>query len=314
MTLLFNADNEKELQHVGRLLQLGGVVAIPTETVYGLAADASNVKAIQRVYEAKNRPADHPSIVHIGRVGQLTDWAVEIPDAAYQLAEAFWPGPLTLLLQRHPHVSPLVTGGGYGIGVRLPAQRHTRKILSDFNLAVIAPSANMHQQLSPVTAAQVMQQLDGRIDAVLDGGRCDVGIESTIVDVREGTPRILRPGLISAEQIAKVLGVEVETPVRHRVSVAGNQARHYQPRTPLEWYQVGAVLTDNDVVLVREPLSELGGRQIALGGDPEAYAHELYHTLYELDQQGLARILVAPLPQDPAWLPLTNRLERAVTA
>lgn len=321
MTLILQADNDKQLQHAGRLLKLGGIVAIPTETVYGLAANAADTDAIQQVYQAKNRPQNHPAIVHIGAIEQLQDWAYGIPDEAYLLAEQFWPGPLTLLLHRHPNVSPLITGGSHSIAIRMPNQAQLRKILQQQNIGVIAPSANLHKQLSPTTAAHVLEQLDGKIDAVLDGGRCSVGIESTILDLRETSDklRILRPGPITAQQLSKVLNQEVEAPEQHDVSVAGNMAKHYQPQAKLRWLNsntnanANANITEpHSIILVRSLRDDLPQQQQrALGATPEQFAHALYHTLHELDQKRVPTIWLEPLPETHEWQALRNRLHRA---
>ncbi|MFC0445029.1 L-threonylcarbamoyladenylate synthase [Pseudidiomarina halophila] len=312
MTLVLQADNETHLQHAGRLLTLGGIVAVPTETVYGLAADATNAEAIRKVYAAKQRPQGHPAIVHVGSIEQLTDWASDLPDFAYQLAEHFWPGPLTLLLKRHPRVSPLITGGSHSIAVRLPAQPQLQQLLKQHRLGVIAPSANMHQQLSPTTSAHVLEQLEGKIDAVLDGGRCQVGIESTILDLRDPKSgiQILRPGPVTAKQISELLGQSVQTPPEHDVAVAGNMARHYQPKAKLRWLSDPEAAKEG-VLLVRSRRHDWAGEQQELGATPAQYAHALYYALHELDQQQQATIWLEPLPEGEEWQALRNRLDRA---
>ena len=187
-------------------LRRGQLVGLPTETVYGLAADARNEAAIRRVFAAKGRPADHPLIVHLHAFRQLSVWVREVPAAARQLADAFWPGPLTLVLQRRDGVSPLITGGQDSIAVRVPAHPLARALLAAFGDGLVAPSANRFGRISPTCAAHVADELGDAVGGVLDGGDCPVGIESTIVSLLEGTPRILRPGSISAEAIGRVLG------------------------------------------------------------------------------------------------------------
>ncbi|MEA3586880.1 threonylcarbamoyl-AMP synthase [Pseudidiomarina sp. 1APP75-27a] len=312
MTLVLQADNDTHLQHAGRLLTLGGIVAVPTETVYGLAADATNTDAIRKVYEAKQRPQQHPAIVHIGSIEQLPDWVSELPDVAYQLAEQFWPGPLTLLLKRHPRVSPLITGGSHSIAVRLPAQMQLQRLLKQQRLGVIAPSANMHQQLSPTTSAHVLEQLEGKIDAVLDGGRCQVGIESTIVDLRDidNGIQILRPGPVTARQIGDVLNQKVHAPAEHDVAVAGNMARHYQPKAQLRWLH-NPEEAKGGVILVRKVRQDWPAGQQELGATPAQYAHALYYALHQLDQQQQTTIWLEPLPEGEEWQALRNRLDRA---
>lgn len=202
MTLLFNAQKAEELQHVGRLLELGGVVALPTDIAYGVAADANNVEAVHRAYKAIERPVVEPSIVHIGSAEQLADWAVDIPTVAGHLVDEFWPGALTLLLHRHPHVSPLVTGGGHSIAVRVPAQAQLREILQRFSLGLIVPSIG----ISCTTAVDAQRLLNGKIDAVLDNGECKVEEKSTIVDLRDEQPVIMREGSVPAAALQPLLG------------------------------------------------------------------------------------------------------------
>ena len=205
MTLRFNADNPKELRHVGRLLELGGVVALPTDIAYGVAADANNVEAIQGAYAAINRPVEEPSIVHLGSAEHISDWAVDLPPAVGHLVDAFWPGALTLLLHRHPHVSPLVTGGGHSIAVRVPAQTQLRELLTSYNLGFIVPSI----AANCTTAADVDHFVTGNIDAVLDAGECAAIQKSTILDLRGEQPVLLREGGVPAARIKELLGTEL---------------------------------------------------------------------------------------------------------
>ncbi|RUO76745.1 L-threonylcarbamoyladenylate synthase [Pseudidiomarina taiwanensis] len=327
MTLLLNAKRQADVERAAAILQAGGTVAVPTETVYGLAANAADPAAIHKVFQAKNRPTNHPLIVHIGTIEQLSDWACEIPELAYQLAQQCWPGPLTLLLKRHPRVSTLVTGGQDSVAIRMPAHPVLRQLLAEHRLAVVAPSANRHQQLSPTRASDVMAQLNGRIDAVLDGGQCPVGIESTILDLRmveQGqAPQILRPGPLSARYLSQLLKREVQTLAQHNVAVAGNQSRHYQPKTPLYWWHPGQALEPRQHLLSWQPLAQVAAeQQTCLGSQAQAYAQALYATLADLDQAEFDCIWVQPLPLEQAigsdqqqiWQAVQNRLVRAVQA
>lgn len=250
-----------EIEHAARLLRDGELVALPTETVYGLGADARNPAALAKIFAAKGRPADHPLIVHLPDATQLAQWAVDIPPAAQALADAFWPGPLTLILKRHPAVPDLVTGGQDSVGLRVPAHPVALALLRAFGGGIAAPSANPFGRLSPTTAAHVRNAFGDAV-TVLDGGPCAVGIESTIVDLTAPTPRILRPGAIGAEDVQRVLRVATPAPLPNALPnttapgtslptsaltqtsstkitqppaprVSGSLAAHYAPRTPL---------------------------------------------------------------------------------
>ena len=199
-----------EIEHAARLLREGELVALPTETVYGLGADARNPAALAKIFAAKGRPADHPLIVHLADATQLAQWAVDIPPAAQALADAFWPGPLTLILKRHPAVPDLVTGGQDSVGLRVPAHPVALALLRAFGGGIAAPSANPFGRLSPTTAEHVRAAF-GETVTVLDGGPCAVGIESTIVDLTAPTPRVLRPGAIGAEEVQRVLRAALPT-------------------------------------------------------------------------------------------------------
>ncbi len=241
-TQLLSAQCSTDLTQAAALLKAGEQVAVPTETVYGLAADASNPDAVAGIFTAKGRPANHPLIVHLGDVASITEWATGIPDEAYKLAKAFWPGPMTLLLPRAEHVSPVVTGGLDSIGLRVPAQPVLLDLLATHQLAVAAPSANPYKKLSPTTAEQVIHGLGGKIAAVIDGGPCQHGLESTIVDLTQRPFRVLRAGPITASELSAVLGETVEAPVQHDTVVPGNVGSHYQPNTRLQ--MVAADLSD----------------------------------------------------------------------
>ena len=209
-------------------------MAFPTETVYGLGADASNPAAMKKIFAAKGRPADHPVIVHIADMSDLKHWAAEVPRAAWLLAEKFWPGPLTMVLKRAPQVSDLITGGQDTVGLRVPAHPVAQHLLKAFGGGIAAPSANKFGRLSPTTAEHVREELGEAVDMVLDGGPCEVGIESTIVDLTRETPAILRPGRMSAQQIADALLAQLGEPAGDRPRVPGSLASHYAPRAPLK--------------------------------------------------------------------------------
>ncbi|MGL6041669.1 MAG: L-threonylcarbamoyladenylate synthase, partial [Deefgea sp.] len=200
-----------DLSHALALLRAGELVGIPTETVYGLAADASQPAAVAKIFAAKGRPNDHPVIVHIAGIEQLSDWAQNIPDSAYQLANAFWPGPLTLILERQDHVSDSVTGGQNTVGLRAPAHPITHELLTQFGGGLAAPSANQFGHVSPTTAEHVRHEFTcDQLELILDGGACHVGVESTIVSLVGGVAKLLRPGGISRAAIEAVLGTAIE--------------------------------------------------------------------------------------------------------
>ena len=230
-----------------RLLGEGECVALPTETVYGLAADASQAETVAKIFSAKQRPSDHPLIVHLASVEQLTDWAIDVPDLAYRLADAFWPGPLTLLMKKAPQVPPAVTGGRDTIAVRIPRHPLFLEVLPQTGLGLAAPSANQYKQLSPTTADQVIKGMDGRIPAVLDGGPCEEGLESTILDLTSDTPAILRPGPVGRDALTHVIGSDVQLPRSHQVAVPGNVAAHYQPVTPLRQVSPADLIAGDEV-------------------------------------------------------------------
>lgn len=305
------------------LLRAGRLVAVPTETVYGLAADARQATAVAGIFRAKQRPDSHPLIVHIADASALPDWARDIPDSARQLAAAFWPGPLTLLLHKAAAVPAVVTGGLPAIGLRVPAHPVLLQVLRQLDTGLAAPSANLHKQLSPTSAAQVLAGLEGRIDAVLDGGICPVGLESTIVDLTQDTPRILRAGPITRTQLETVLGTAVASPEQHEVSVPGNVAEHYRPRTPL--YRGDATRLERALQaapaslrlgLVTHgqstwPKTAANLQQLVLPTEPADYASRLYYSLFTLDNAQLDAILLESPPATEAWAAINDRLRRA---
>ena len=269
------------------VLRNGGLVAIPTETVYGLAGDASNESAVRRIFETKGRPADHPLIVHIATPQQLSEWAAAIPHAATVLAETCWPGPLTLLVPKAAHVLPVVTGGRDTVGIRVPAHPLTATLLALFGGGLAAPSANRFGKVSPTTAAHVVADLGSSVDYVLDGGACPVGVESTIVDCTTTPPQILRPGAISSEEVKAILSgvlADVDGPSR----APGMLDSHYAPTAR---------------VLLAHSASEAASVAMKMPGawvldhadDLIGYAHGLYAELRAADERGV-RTIIAVLP------------------
>lgn len=315
------------------LLNAGELIGLPTETVYGLGADANNPIALAKVFAAKGRPADHPLIVHLGGDDLLGNYAREIPDAACLLAEAFWPGPLTLILKKAPGVPDLVTGGQDTVGVRIPGHPVALDLLRAFAQenpsggGIAAPSANKFGRISPTSAAHVASELGDAVSLILDGGDCQVGIESTIVDLSRGSPVILRPGAITAKQLELVLGCPVvsrvavvKSPEESTPRVSGSLASHYAPVTPLTVLSLEAIAqklaSENAAAIVRDAavLPETlrqHAATIVLADQPASYAHDFYRVLRELDARGYDQIYVQVLPETPEWLAVRDRLSRA---
>ncbi len=317
-TALLSIDNPDDLARAGELLQSGELVAVPTETVYGLAADASNPAAVAKIFSAKNRPQDHPLITHIHSVEALSKWAKEIPDYVAKLIEVFWPGPLTLILSKQDHVSDVITGGKSTIGLRMPNQPALLNLLSEHNLAIAAPSANPYQQLSPTTAEQVMAGLGGRIAAVLDGGQCQVGSESTILAVFNDRAQILRAGAITMAQLAPFIPVPLSQPAMHGEVVSGNKEIHYQPHTPVKLKSTDAILasiSERDEIGLLSHTAALAAidcrHHVALSDDVTEYRHDMYQSLYQLDQKSVTEIWVEIPPDTDDWLDINDRLSKA---
>jgi L-threonylcarbamoyladenylate synthase len=320
-----------------------GLVAFPTETVYGLGADAESALAVKRIYQAKGRPSNHPVIVHVTPEADLLYWAASVPPEAQLLIDAFWPGPLTLILKRAAHISSVVSGGQDSIGLRCPSHPVAQALLRGFAATrasgqggVAAPSANKFGQVSPTTAAHVRSEFAELVAQgmpVLEGGASDVGIESTIVDLSrldQGVgPVLLRPGYITAAQLAEVLNQEVAAPDAQAPRVSGALKSHYAPHTPLRLLSLTelqraasaaqtaklaagqrvAVVTHTPEGISAEPSQQL--ERISLPNDPAAYSRVLYATLRALDQQGYSQLLWQQPPAGLEWAGVQDRLSRA---
>lgn len=320
---------ESEIQKAVEILRAGGLVALPTETVYGLGADATNREAVAKVFAVKGRPPAHPLIVHIGGAEWLDEWAREIPDAARRLAAKFWPGPLTLILKRSDRVIDHVTGGQDTVGLRVPDQADTLRIIRELGHPIAAPSANRFGRVSPTSADHVREDLGDEIDFIVDGGPCRVGIESTIVDMSCEKPEILRLGAITEAEVAEVVGRPV--PVREKpasVRAPGTLESHYAPEAsvllaePSEMARIaGEFIRQNKrVVMITRPVPGCGAPSedenvpIVLPVPPsdEAFARNLYALLREADRREADVILVSP-PVAEAGLgrAVADRLRRA---
>jgi L-threonylcarbamoyladenylate synthase len=306
-------------------LRRGGLVAFPTETVYGLGADATNPEAVARIFEVKGRPRSHPVIVHLSEPSVLKEWAADVPDEAWALADAFWPGPLTLILKRTEAVPDAVTGGLDTVGLRVPAQPLALALLQGFGGGVAAPSANRFGRVSPTRAEHVRADLGSSVDIILDGGPCLVGVESTIVDLSRGRPQVLRPGGVSGEALAEVLGYEIETVTEAAGRAPGTLSSHYAPQARLEVMAVGAIagraraLLDEGVragLLAPAPIPGLppGLEALPPAGGPQAYAQCLYQRLREADRRGVQVLLAVPPPDRGLGTAVADRLRRAAAA
>ncbi len=304
-----------------RLLAGGRLVAFPTETVYGLGADAGSAAAVGRLFDIKGRPADHPLIVHVHDLAAARGWGRLSPQAL-ALADAFWPGPLTLIVPRASHVLDAVTGGQDSVGLRVPVHPVARALLGEFNGGIAAPSANRFGHVSPTTARHVADDFDAGIDLILDGGPCDIGIESTIVSCMNASAALLRPGGIGADAIAAVLGHAPAAPDPASPRVSGALPSHYAPRTPAELADYDVLraelsqLEDRDervAVLARSASAPEGfdGVWVVASDDPATYARTLYANLRALDDAGADAILIENVPGGREWAAIRDRLARA---
>lgn len=318
-----SADDRARVAAAAEVLARGGVVAIPTETVYGLGADAANPDAVRRVFAIKGRPADHPVIVHVAGADDITRWARDVPAQARELARRYWPGPLTLVLPRAPEVADVVTGGQDTVALRAPAHPLTQALLRAFGGGIAAPSANRHGQVSPTTAAHVRQDLGAAVDMILDGGPCALGLESTILALLGDEPVLLRPGAISPEELSVVLNQPVALAgATTRIRAPGALAAHYAPRAPLELCATqelpvrvanlqAAGARAGCLIMGSAPPLPTNTVLVALPARAPDYGAGLYAALRQLDALEVDRILVAQPPSDPAWRAVNDRLRRA---
>lgn len=312
-----------EMDHAVAILRRGGLVAFPTETVYGLGADAANEAAVRRIFAVKHRPANHPVIVHIPDASHLSRWAIELPEAARTLAAVFWPGPLTLVLKRAPHTPDVVTGGQDTVGLRVPFHPLALDLLRAFDGGIAAPSANRFGRLSPTTADHVRAELGRDVDLVLDGGPCEVGIESTIVDLCGTVPRLLRPGRISADAIAAVIGTRPVAAGHGAPRAPGGLPSHYAPRTPMRLVPADGLRAAIEEVAQHGRRAAVFARhstppltnviEVTAPDSAVDYAHAMYGALRRLDEAGADLLLVEAVPDEPEWLAVRDRLTRAAS-
>ncbi len=326
-----SAPGPQLLAHAASILRRGGLVAFPTETVYGLGANALDPEAVALIFAAKGRPDFNPLIVHVLDAAAAREYASHWPESAELLAAAFWPGPLTLVLPKRDTIPDVVTAGLPDVALRVPSHPVTRALLRTAGVPIAAPSANRYMELSPTTAAHVERALGDRVELVLDGGPTRVGIESTVVDLCAPIPLLLRPGIISVAALRSVIGrVDVASGIADGDSTTprrspGMAARHYAPRARLHLFgdderEVAATLAESAAkdgtpvgALLLAPLSGQIDHAVRMPADPAAYAHALYAALHQLDEVGCSLILVERVPLDDAWAGVRDRLERAST-
>lgn len=307
----------EDIRRGAEILRAGGLVAFPTETVYGLGADASSATAVARLYAAKRRPIDHPVIVHFADAQGAFAWAREVPEAARKLAARFWPGPLTLILKRAKQAGDFVTGGQDTVGLRVPSHPVALALLREFGGAIAAPSANRFGEVSATTAAHVKADLAGDAELVLEGGPSDIGIESTIIDLSGGKAVLLRPGHIGAAELEAALGGKLAPKSAEAPRHSGGLERHYAPRTPARLvapHELDAEIGkwhNRVAVLAFSRPDERVDYWLRMPKDPAAYAQKLYAALREVDSAGCERILIEAPPQDDSWAAVQDRLRRA---
>ena len=318
--------DDAALELAAELLRQGRLVAFPTETVYGLGADAANAEAVGRIFTAKGRPADHPLIVHLADAGGLTDWAENVPDAAWLLAGHFWPGPLAMILKKKSWVPAAVTGGQPTVGLRVPKHPVALSLLEKFGGGIAAPSANRFCRISPTTARHVQEELGDSVDLILDGGPCEVGVESTIIDLSGTQPRLLRPGRITRQQIEALIGVKLMIAAQRDdaldIRAPGLMAVHYAPSTtallcPAD--ELSATLAALNaqgrrvgLIAYQQPIRPLQLAHIlCMPATAHDYAQALYAALREMDNRRLDLILVEQPPEGDAWQAVHDRLRKA---
>ena len=301
-------------------LRAGKLVAFPTETVYGLGANASDPAAVRKIFELKGRPPDHPVIVHLDNPRYLHRWVRDLPPLAKALADEFWPGPLTLILPKADNVNDIVTGGQDSIGIRVPSHPMAQQLLNAFGGGIAAPSANRYGRLSPTRPEHVREEFGDDLEMILDGGESLIGLESTIVSCLNNEPRLLRPGFITRSQLEKVVGPLNTGGDAPRSP--GDRMLHYAPLTPLEIVSIDDLeKRASEVIARREKVAVLAMRPplqtqrnmtwINAGKKPDTYAHNLYNHLRTLDRAGCVQILVQDVPDDERWAAIRDRLRRA---
>lgn len=319
---------QQAVLRAAELLRAGEVVVLPTETVYGLAANALNPAAVQRIYDIKGRPSHNPIIIHVASRSMARECTPVWPLVADKLADAFWPGPLTMVLPKQSNLPDIVTAGGDTVGVRWPSHPFIQEVIKACGFPLAAPSANLSNQLSPTNALHVAKQLDGKVPLIVDGGQAQVGIESTVIDLTSTPARVLRPGMIHAESLVAVTG---ELADKHSASgdtilrSPGLLQKHYSPKARLvihEWANTADLLqllrsfkadlpTTHIIAHTRIPLTEQLTNVSVIPHDAEAFARAIYGELHRCDEEKASLIVVEPVPQAAEWQGIADRLQRA---
>ncbi len=304
------------------IIQKGGLVAFPTETVYGLGADAFNALAVARIFEVKNRPKFDPIIVHIDHMDWLKKICHSVDQRVYQLAEKFWPGPLTMIFAKQACIPDIVTAGLKTVAIRWPAHPMAQKLIQLSKTPIAAPSANPFEYLSPTTAEHVRKQIGHKIDFILDGGPCQIGLESTILDLSESVPVVLRPGGLSVEEIKKVIGTVQVSGLDQSIKAPGQFHKHYSPRTPLklmdQWDEIKDFLEPNKkfgllTLKGTDAISQYFSKIeiLSRNGNMQEAAANLFAALHRLDQAGLDLIFAEKVPESGLGVAIMNRLHKA---
>jgi L-threonylcarbamoyladenylate synthase len=293
------------ISDAARILREGGVVAFPTETVYGLGANALDVDAVQRVYTLKGRPSTSPLIVHVSSIEMARTLVVEWPPLAEELAQRYWPGPLTLVLPKQPKIPDIVTAGLPTVGIRIPSHPIALALIKEAGLRLAAPSANKFTGISPTTAAHVREAFGDAVP-VIDGGPCQVGIESTVVAIDGETLTLLRPGMIALDALEAVSTGEAHP-------APGMHPRHYSPRTPFLLIADPTQLPNASGAYIWHSRSAAAKRSVQLPANPDGYAAQLYATLHQLDHESLPWVAVEAPPAAPEWSAIHDRLRRAAS-
>jgi L-threonylcarbamoyladenylate synthase len=296
---------EENISSAAELLRAGEIIGMPTETVYGVAAIATDEAAVRKIFDAKKRPADNPLIVHIASLDQILEVAAVLTESAQELAQRFWPGPLTVVLPKSHRIPAVVSGGLDTVAVRVPSHPVALSLIRKSG-PISAPSANTFMRLSPTRAEDIEPELAEHLALILDGGPCVVGVESTVVDCTGPTPRLLRPGGLDRASIEAALGKPLGDPSGDKRMAPGSYPRHYSPKTPLKL--VERLAENQSGITFEEPINP---SQLQLPRDPRAYAAALYAALHRLDSVNLETIYVEQPPKEPAWEAVWDRLERA---
>jgi L-threonylcarbamoyladenylate synthase len=301
------------MRQAADLIRAGRLVAFPTETVYGLGANALDAAAVERIFEAKGRPKTSPLIVHVASIAMARELALEWPDRAEKLARAFWPGPLTLVVRKRATIPSIVTAGLDTVGLRMPAHPIAAELLAAAAVPIAAPSANRFTELSPVTAEQVRESLGDAVDLILDGGPCTVGIESTVLSVADDPPVLLRPGMVTVADIEALIGpvLRAGNPDSGSHQSPGQHTRHYRPRKPLYLVSADSRLPQGRGAYLWRTTPRPASLSIEMPQDAVHYAARLYGTLHDLDHRDIDWIAVESPPDDPAWEGVADRLRRA---